>query len=45
MIRAAAVTDLQQRRLAAPLVLVVDGNGGLKNARCANGWDGVRIQR
>ena len=39
----AVVTDLQQRRLAAPLLLVVDGNGGLKNALKA--WEGVRIQR
>ena len=39
----AVVTDLQQRGLAAPLLLVVDGNGGLKNA--LKQWDGVRIQR
>jgi putative transposase len=39
----AVVTDLQQRGLAAPLLLVVDGNGGLKNA--LKQWAGVRIQR
>ena len=39
----ALVTDLQQRGLAAPLLLVVDGNGGLKNA--LKQWEGVRIQR
>jgi transposase-like protein len=39
----AVVTDLQQRHLAAPLLLVVDGNGGLKNA--LKQWEGVRIQR
>lgn len=39
----AVVTDLQQRGLAAPLLLVVDGNGGLKNA--LKQWDGMRIQR
>lgn len=39
----AAVTDLQQRGLAAPLLLVVDGNAGLKHA--LKQWDGVRIQR
>jgi transposase-like protein len=39
----AVVTDLQRRRLTAPLLLVVDGNGGLKNA--LKQWDGVRIQR
>jgi transposase-like protein len=39
----AVVTDLQKRNLAAPLLLVVDGNGGLKNALKA--WEGVRIQR
>lgn len=37
------VTDLQQRGLAAPLLLVVDGNGGLKNA--LKQWEGVRTQR
>lgn len=37
------VTDLQQRGLAAPLLLVVDGNGGLKNA--LKQWEDVRIQR
>jgi putative transposase len=39
----AVVTDLQQRQLAAPLLLVVDGNAGLKNA--LKQWEGVRIQR
>ena len=39
----AVVTDLQQRHLSAPLLLVVDGNGGLKNA--LKQWEGVRIQR
>lgn len=39
----AVVTDLQQRHLTAPLLLVVDGNGGLKNA--LKQWDGVRMQR
>jgi putative transposase len=39
----AVVTGLQQRGLAAPLLLVVDGNGGLKNA--LKQWEGVRIQR
>ncbi len=37
------VIDLQQRGLEAPLLLVVDGNGGLKNA--LKQWEGVRIQR
>jgi putative transposase len=39
----AVVADLQQRGLAAPLLLVVDGNGGLQNA--LKQWEGVRIQR
>lgn len=39
----AVVTDLQQRNLVAPLLLVVDGNGGLKNA--LKRWEGVRVQR
>jgi putative transposase len=39
----AVVADLQQRGLAAPLLLVVDGNAGLKNA--LKQWDSVRIQR
>ena len=39
----AIVTDLQQRGLAAPLLLVIDGNAGLKNA--LKQWNGVRIQR
>jgi putative transposase len=39
----AAVTDLQQRGLAVPLLLVVDGNAGLKHA--LKQWDGVRVQR
>ncbi len=37
------VAGLQQRGLAAPLLLVVDGNAGLKHA--LKQWDGVRIQR
>ena len=37
------VMGLQQRGLTAPLLLVVDGNGGLKNA--LKQWDGVRVQR
>lgn len=39
----AVVTDLQQRGLVAPLLLVVDGNGGLKNA--LKRWEGVHVQR
>jgi len=39
----AIVPDLQQRGLAAPLLLVIDGNAGLKNA--LKQWEGVRIQR
>jgi transposase-like protein len=39
----AIVNDLQQRGLAAPLLLVIDGNAGLKNA--LKQWEGVRIQR
>lgn len=39
----AAVTDLQPRGLAAPLLIVVDGNAGLK--RALQQWDGVRVQR
>ena len=39
----AVVTDLQQRGLAAPLLLVIDGNAGLRTA--LKQWDGVRIQR
>jgi putative transposase len=39
----AVVTDLQQRNLPAPLLLVVDGNGGLKSA--LKQWAGIRIQR
>jgi transposase-like protein len=39
----AAVTDLQQRGLATPLLLVVDGNAGLKHV--LKQWDGVRVQR
>ena len=39
----AVVTNLQERGLAAPLLLVVDGNGGLKSA--LKEWDGVRVQR
>jgi putative transposase len=37
------VTDLQQRGLVAPLLLVVDGHGGLKSA--LKRWEGVRVQR
>ena len=37
------VTDLQQRGLVAPLLLVVDGNGGLQKALAR--WAGVRVQR
>ena len=39
----AIVTHLQQRGLTAPLLLVIDGNAGLKNA--LKQWEGVRIQR
>lgn len=39
----AAVADLQQRGLAAPLLLVVDGTAGLKHA--LKQWEGVRVQR
>jgi len=39
----AVIADLQQRGLVAPLLLVVDGNGGLKSA--LKRWDGVRVQR
>ena len=39
----ATVTDLQQRGLTAPLLLIVDGNAGLKQA--LKQWDGVRVQR
>jgi transposase-like protein len=38
-----AIASLQQRGLAAPLLLVVDGNAGLKKA--LERWDGVRVQR
>ena len=37
------IAGLQQRGLAAPLLLVVDGNTGLKKA--LERWDGVRVQR
>ena len=37
------ITSLQQRGLVAPLLLVVDGNAGLKNA--LERWEGVRVQR
>lgn len=37
------VTDLQHRGLVAPLLLVVDGNSGLKSA--LKQWDSVRVQR
>lgn len=39
----AVVTDLQQRGLVAPLLLVVDGHAGLKSA--LKQWEGVRVQR
>lgn len=39
----AVITSLQQRGLTAPLLLVVDGNTGLKKA--LERWDGVRVQR
>lgn len=37
------VASLQQRGLAAPLLIVVDGHAGLKKA--LEGWEGVRVQR
>jgi len=37
------ITSLQERALAAPLLLVVDGQAGLKKALAR--WDGVRVQR
>ena len=37
------IADLQQRGLAAPLLLVVDGNAGLNQALTR--WPGVRVQR
>ena len=37
------ITSVQQRGLAAPLLLVVDGNAGLKKALAR--WEGVRVQR
>jgi transposase-like protein len=40
---AATVTDLQQRGLAAPLLLIVDGNAGPKHA--LKQWDDVRVPR
>jgi transposase-like protein len=39
----AVVTDLQQRGLPAPLLLVVDGNAGLQQALTL--WPAVRVQR
>jgi putative transposase len=39
----AVVTDLQQRGLIAPILLIVDGNAGLKSA--LKQWEGVRVQR
>jgi transposase-like protein len=39
----AVITGLQQRGLVAPLLLVVDGNAGLKKA--LERWEGVRVQR
>jgi putative transposase len=38
-----AITSLQQRGLAAPLLLVVDGHAGLKKA--LERWNRVRVQR
>ena len=37
------ITGLQRRGLTAPLLIVVDGNGGLKKALAR--WEGVRVQR
>ena len=37
------ITSLQQRGLVPPLLLVVDGNAGLKKALAR--WEGVRVQR
>jgi transposase-like protein len=37
------ITGLQRRGLTAPLLIVVDGNGGLKKALAS--WEGVRVQR
>jgi transposase-like protein len=37
------IGSLQQRGLVAPLLLVVDGNAGLK--KVLERWDGVRVQR
>jgi transposase-like protein len=37
------ISSLQQRGLVAPLLLVVDGNAGLKKA--LERWEGVRVQR
>lgn len=39
----AVITSLQRRGLTAPLLIVVDGNVGLKKALV--GWEGVRVQR
>jgi putative transposase len=39
----AVITDLQHRSLVAPLLLVVDGHGGLTSA--LQQWDGIRVQR
>jgi len=39
----AVISSLQQRGLVAPLLLVVDGQAGLKKA--LERWDGVRVQR
>jgi len=39
----AVLADLQERGLPAPLLLVVDGNAGLKKA--LKQWVGVRVQR
>jgi len=37
------ITGLQQRGVVAPLLLIVDGQAGLKKALAC--WDGVRVQR
>lgn len=37
------IVDLQKRHLAAPLLMVVDGHGGLNKALSA--WPGVKVQR
>ncbi len=37
------IVDLQKRHLSAPLLMVVDGHGGLNKALSA--WPGVKVQR